>query len=838
MRQLRGIRYARSASPTLVRVIREKLHYFDFSEAHDFYSEVVPYLSNEEIALLGCNDRYFLLTVMLNRHDAVHPWLYERCREVEARPDGYLDLWARFHFKSSIITFAGGIQEALVDPETRIAIFSVTRDISQPFLAQIKEELETNEWLQEIYPDVLWENTRDAPSWSVQNGLTLRRKGNPKEATFEAHGLIDAMPTGRHFPLLIFDDVITERNVTNPEQIQKATERVELADNLGVLEGSRKWFIGTRYCTIGSSRILMGDWSHKPISEVRTGDEVVGWELRDGKRYLRKSKVLNCGAYPAQPVNTYTLENGRSVTCTAEHKWWRGAHGGGPEYAPLGLPEGKRKDRPPKGKKLNGALVALRQLVEPASLDMGRDAGWLAGFFDGEGSMQLNKGKNRASGSISISQTMANPDLIEETRAVLKRLGFAWSEQWLSAEGRDRMNNDRCMFNILGGWRERYRFLTQISPAKRQKLSESLFAWMTTDKIKLESIDDAGLQNVYWLETETGNYVVEGFCSSNSYADSYGILLEHEIAKPRLYPATDDGTLNGNPVLLTREVWEERKKSQRSTIAAQMLQNPLAGKENTFRIEWLQGYFIRPDVMNIYILVDPSRGTHAESDRTAMAVIGIDSTDNKYLLDGYCHRMPLSERWQKLRELYLKWSKMPCTQKVEVGYERYGMQSDDEYFMEQMRQTGPTFDLVEVSWVREQAGGQSKKARVERLEPDFRLGNFYVPARIWHEGIGKPCRWEVVKGSDEFEYRECPGPDKEERRARLHGQHWRVFDPIRRLDQDGKIYDLTRVFFEEFRFFPFSPRKDLVDATSRIYDMEPHAPKLHERLVMEDYEDA
>ena len=498
------------------------------------------YKDNTAVRALCLWDRYFLLVQIFGRQDMLHPWLYERCREVEREPDNCLDLWSRFHYKSTIITYAGVIQEILREPEVTIGIFSHVKAIARQFLAQIKRELESNVQLKGLFPDILYDNPeRQSPSWSVDNGLIVKRRSNPKEATVSGWGLVDGQPVSAHFRLRVYDDVVTQASVSTPEQVAKTTEAFDVSANLGT-ENGRRWMAGTRW----------------------------------------------------------------------------------------------------------------------------------------------------------------------------------------------------------------------------------------------------------------------------SYADTYGELIKRNICKVRLYPSTDDGTFTGKPVLWSAEFNGQMKLEQgEATYAVQCLQNPLAGSQKMFDVTDLQVYEVRPDTLAVYILIDPARSKKTDSANTAMVVVGLDYACNKYILDGFNHKMDLQERWQRMFQLYTRWRQTAGVQAVYVGYEAFAAQADLDYFIEQKRLNKVNFEIKELMWPREGSG--SKIDRVQRLGPDMRSHKIFIP---------------------------YPTEDKNltaNQRKMLQGYEYRIARQIKRKDSNNETYDLTEQLKQQIFYFPFGGLKDLADALSRIYDMDPRPPVYREQRYAE-----
>ena len=105
-----------------------------YNNAHKAASQIGGDQIHKIMRHLCKDDLFYLLTRGLSRIDINRDWLFERCEEVQNCPDGYIDLWAREHYKSTIITYGKTIQDILNNPEITVGIFSHTKPIAKAFL--------------------------------------------------------------------------------------------------------------------------------------------------------------------------------------------------------------------------------------------------------------------------------------------------------------------------------------------------------------------------------------------------------------------------------------------------------------------------------------------------------------------------------------------------------------------------------------------------------------------------------------------------------------------------------------------------------------------------------
>jgi hypothetical protein len=223
------------------------------SYKHD-YAKIVSDIAEKKVDELSVyralilNDLWFVVNFVMKIPNANHPFVVKACREVESGPLDYtLDIWAREHFKSTIITIGETVQWVLANPNSATGIFSYARPEAKKFLGALKSLFHSEPMLHTCFPDIVWKNCeRDAPLWSLDDGLILKRQTNRPEATISAFGLIEGMPVGRHFERRVYDDIVTEDMAESVDMLEKVKTKYDSSQNLGK-EGGHHRVIGTYY---------------------------------------------------------------------------------------------------------------------------------------------------------------------------------------------------------------------------------------------------------------------------------------------------------------------------------------------------------------------------------------------------------------------------------------------------------------------------------------------------------------------------------------------------------------------------------------------------------------
>jgi len=234
---------------------REWAHILRVLCRRDLFALIRYVLSPKEwLSCAGCGDRWIPTNPVCatcgsttSRPFWHHQWLLDRCRDAQFDHANVLDIWARYHCKSTIKTLSLTIFQLINNPNETIGIFSITKTVAEGFLRQIKTELETNELLKTLYPDVFfWEPAKECSHWTVNNGFNVKRTINSNTSSVEALGLVDSNYASKRFSRQKFDDAVTEASVTTPEMTEKTTQGWELAMNTG-MPGTIREYTGTFY---------------------------------------------------------------------------------------------------------------------------------------------------------------------------------------------------------------------------------------------------------------------------------------------------------------------------------------------------------------------------------------------------------------------------------------------------------------------------------------------------------------------------------------------------------------------------------------------------------------
>jgi predicted phage terminase large subunit-like protein len=269
------------------------------------------------------------------------------------------------------------------------------------------------------------------------------------------------------------------------------------------------------FCTPAETPILMADRTTKPICEVKPGDVVMGFVQapsptggRGGGSGTRLTPtVVEHVRRKRGRVDTLVMGSGLPVRCTPEHRWFTGRNTR-PE------PNGHVR-KPYAPAKVGSHLYRFDVVLPELTPARQRDLDWMAGIIDGEGHI--------ADSFINIAQSPdSNPAVFAAIGACLDRLGWSYAlNMGTHNDSRPRHGHGkRIAVYIVHDPRAVFTELirrTNIAKINQLRVRmERRPHKPTRFRDRVESIVEGVEEDVYALQTGTGNYVAWGYASSNS----------------------------------------------------------------------------------------------------------------------------------------------------------------------------------------------------------------------------------------------------------------------------------------------------------------------------------
>ena len=157
-----------------------------------------------------------------------------------------LILMPRGSYKSSLVTIGYALWRLAKQDTLRILIYSDTTEKAQGFLEAIKNHLlgtaPRSRFREQFGP---WEVDPKAGVWNQSAIVVKARQSASVEPSIDTAG-IETSKVGKHYDLILFDDIVTDKNVTTKEQMDKVADCYRKALSL-LMPGGEVIMLGTRW---------------------------------------------------------------------------------------------------------------------------------------------------------------------------------------------------------------------------------------------------------------------------------------------------------------------------------------------------------------------------------------------------------------------------------------------------------------------------------------------------------------------------------------------------------------------------------------------------------------
>jgi len=191
-------------------------------------------------------------------------------------------LMPRGTYKSSIITDGYISWRILKDPNIRILVFSETYSKAVEYVLHLRDHLEAPKFTS------IFGHIKDETYWRSDGLRVSTRTRLDKEPTVMPGG-IDKPATGKHFNLIVCEDILGETNTYTADQLEKTKRRFEELISLLVNEPDAMilivgtmWDESDLYADIITKKERFTDWEKLLQQKVHIGDY---WNI-----YIRRAQ--------------------------------------------------------------------------------------------------------------------------------------------------------------------------------------------------------------------------------------------------------------------------------------------------------------------------------------------------------------------------------------------------------------------------------------------------------------------------------------------------------------------------------------------------------------------